>query len=130
MHTITGIDPDELSVLDIRNILETLSIKEENHEKCIENTRKDLKDFSYLLIERLEEEEEENNEILNEKDENSTNTDLEITDFIPAVKTLELAGRGNEEFDGLRIGSGGLLIFYTCIHKKMKSIHAFVYKCM
>jgi CO dehydrogenase/acetyl-CoA synthase beta subunit len=102
---IIGIDPDELSVLDIRKILETLSIKEENHEKCIENTRNNLKDFSYLLIERLEEEEEENNELSNEKDVNSKNTDLEITDFIPAVKVLELAGRGNDEFNGIRIGN-------------------------
>jgi CO dehydrogenase/acetyl-CoA synthase beta subunit len=115
-----GIDPDELSVLDIRNIIENLSIKEENHEKCIENTRNNLKDFSYLLIERLEEEEEDNNELSNEKNKNLSlkNTDLEITDFIPAVKVLELAGRRDDEFNGIRIGDGGLL-HTICIFMNM-----------
>jgi hypothetical protein len=98
---LIGIDPDELNILDIRRILETLSIKEENHEKCITNTRNNLKDFSYLLIERLEEEVEENNESLNEKNEN---TDFEITDFIPALKVIELDNREKDDFNGVLIG--------------------------
>jgi hypothetical protein len=102
---LIGIDPDELSILDIRKILETLSIKEENHEKCITNTRNNLKDFSYLLIERLEEEVEENNESLNGSlNEKNENTDFKITDFIPALKVIELDNRGKDNFNGVLIG--------------------------
>ena len=50
---------DEISTEDIRGTLERLSLKQSKEEAVLTRTREDLKDFSFLLLERLEFEEEE-----------------------------------------------------------------------
>ena len=69
MTLTAGVDVDEISTAGIRETLERLSLKQMKEEGVLSRTREDLKDFSFLLLERLqfEEEEKNENEIENQK---------------------------------------------------------------
>lgn len=44
--------PDELSLDELRDVLETLALREEKHEKALKIVRDNINDFSYILLDR------------------------------------------------------------------------------
>ena len=60
-------DADELSVPEVRTLLEKMATNEEKLERRLAKTRENLKDFSLLLTEKLQEDEDEEYEKLERK---------------------------------------------------------------
>lgn len=50
--TVAKINIDEITVPELRNFVERLAIKEEDLEKKLRKTREDLRDFSFILVEK------------------------------------------------------------------------------
>lgn len=44
--------PDDLSLDELRDVLETLALREEKHEKALKIVRDNINDFSYILLDR------------------------------------------------------------------------------
>ncbi len=50
--TVAKINTDEITVPELRDFVERLAVKEEDLEKKLKKTREDLRDFSFLLVEK------------------------------------------------------------------------------
>ncbi len=51
--SLLDMEPGKLSLSELRDVIETLAVKEESHEKALGIVRNNINDFSYILLERF-----------------------------------------------------------------------------